>query len=347
MFADLNGRLFMTAQDPNHGYEPWLSDGTEAGTYLIKDIYPGRTASQRRLVRPVALGDSIFTPARLDGTQGEGLWKTDGTEAGTLLVKDVSPGVLSRFDDSLTLLDGTLYFAVSVLTSPGTYELWKSDGTEEGTQAVKTGLGQSSDLLAVDGRGLVFASYDSDQGYELWRSDGTESGSVLVQDIVPGPDHSFPRAFVPLGDRVLFLAIDEIAGDEPWVAHTATLFDRPEQAIEDLKGEVKLLRLPPGIETSLTAFLDAAARDLSANRTVPAILSLEAFGRHLGALSPGKISEASAADLLEFTAEIVSLLEGSLKPAVPFERTPPEIPGSPSNSPVPSDDPVRIIDPGP
>jgi hypothetical protein len=72
-----------------------------------------------------------------------------------------------------------------------------------------------------------------------------------------------------------------------------------------------LLHLPPGVETSLSAMLNAAARHLSAGRTAQAILSLEAFGRYLEALSPGSISEASAADLQQFTAEIVTLLEGS------------------------------------
>jgi ELWxxDGT repeat protein len=253
------------------------------------------------------MGDSAYFPARWDFAHGEGLWKTDGTEAGTLLVKDVNTG-------PLTLFDGNLFFFSSSLAG-----LWKSDGTEAGTEVVKTGLSQSSELLAVDG-GLLFASTDSDHGNELWRSDGTQSGTVHVQDIFPGPDHSIPSAFTPLGDRVLFLANDGVAGEEPWVAHTAILFGRPDRAIEDLKGEVKLLHLPLGIETSLSAILNAAARDLSAHRIIPAILSLEAFGRHLGALSPGKVSEASAADLQQFTAEIVSLLEDSLKPAIPSER---------------------------
>ncbi len=298
LFADLHGRLFMMAQDPNHGHEPWLSDGTETGTYLIKDIFPGRTASHRGFVLPVVRGDSVYFPARWEPAHGEALWKTDGTEAGTLLVKDVDTG-------PLTLFDGNLYF-------PGSLgRLWKSDGTEEGTHVVKAGLDMTADLRAVDG-GIVFASTDGDHGNELWRTDGTESGTVLVQDVFPGSESSIPREFAPLGDRILFLADDEAAGAEPWFARTAILFGRPDHAIEDLKGELKLLRLPVGIETSLSAILDAAARDLSADRTVPAILSLEAFGRYLGALSPGKVSEASAADLQEFTTEIVSLLEGSL-----------------------------------
>jgi len=329
MFTDLHGSLFMIAQDPVHGFEPWLSDGTEAGTYLIKDIFPGRTASHRRFVRPVVLGDSVYFPAQRDPAHGEALWKSDGTEAGTVLVKDVSGG-------SLTLFDGNLFF----FSSTG---LWKSDGTEEGTHVVKTGLAMTADLKAVDG-GLLFASTDSDHGNELWRSDGTESGSVLVQDIFPGPDSSIPGNFTPLGNKILFMADDGAAGPEPWFARTAILFGRPDRAIEDLKGEVKLLRLPRGIETSLSAILNAAAKHLSANQTTQAIVLLETFARYLGSLSPGKVSEASAADLQEFTAEIVGLLEGSLKPAVPSERTAPEIPAIP---PVPGGGPARMTHSGP
>ncbi|MGH7347476.1 MAG: hypothetical protein ACREK4_21395, partial [Candidatus Rokuibacteriota bacterium] len=122
-------------------------------------------------------------------------------------------------------------------------QLWKSDGTEEGTLVVKTGLNQSSGgssgLLAVDG-GLVFAATGSDHGNELWRSDGTQSGTVVVQDIFPGPDSSIPRAFAPLGGRVLFLANDGISGEEPFFARTAILFGRPDLALADLKGEVRL-----------------------------------------------------------------------------------------------------------
>jgi len=106
------------------------------------------------------------------------------------------------------------------------------------------------------------------------------------------------------------------------------------------EGTIGFYRFP----VHLSAILNAAARHLSANRTTQAILTLEAFGRYLGVLSPGKVSEASAADLQEFTAEIVGLLEGSLRPAVPSERTAPEIPAIP---PVPGGGPARMTHSGP
>jgi ELWxxDGT repeat protein len=37
-----------------------------------------------------------------DGVSGEELWKTDGTDAGTVLVKDINPGAGGSGPDRLT-----------------------------------------------------------------------------------------------------------------------------------------------------------------------------------------------------------------------------------------------------
>ncbi|NIP52547.1 MAG: hypothetical protein GWN61_15505, partial [candidate division Zixibacteria bacterium] len=38
---NVNGTLFFAASDGIHGYELWKSDGTAAGTVMVKDINPG------------------------------------------------------------------------------------------------------------------------------------------------------------------------------------------------------------------------------------------------------------------------------------------------------------------
>ena len=124
-----------------HGRELWKSDGTAAGTVMVKDIRPGTrmwvrhrlgaltdvegtlyfaandgatrsgTLEERRdrgrdrhgeghharLQRAHRHGTSPIVGGTLyfaadDGTHGDELWKSDGTEAGTVMVKDIDPG---------------------------------------------------------------------------------------------------------------------------------------------------------------------------------------------------------------------------------------------------------------
>ena len=42
--TNVNGTLFFAADDGTNGCELWKSDGTAAGTVLVKDIRPGITA---------------------------------------------------------------------------------------------------------------------------------------------------------------------------------------------------------------------------------------------------------------------------------------------------------------
>ena len=177
--------LFFSADDGTHGFELWFSDGTAAGTHLVKDINPGIDASGHPNL--TAFDGKLYFVTD-DGTHGDELWKSDGTASGTFMVDDIDPGSDSSSPNYLTVVGGTLFFSANDGTT-GT-ELWESDGTTAGTHIVKDinpgPQGSSPSALTAVGGELFFVANDGTHGYELWKSDGTAAGTVLVSDINPG-----------------------------------------------------------------------------------------------------------------------------------------------------------------
>lgn len=208
-----SGTLFLRADDGEHGSELWKSDGTAAGTVLVKDILPGSNGSYAYPGSLTEVGGTLFFMA-YDEQHGVELWKSDGTAEGTLLVRDIRPGSKSSappslgIDCLLTDVDGIAYFRVD--DGEHGFELWKSDGTAAGTVLVKDILPGSDGsypwkLTAVE-ETLFF-----DVGGELWKSDGTEGGTVLVKDVEP-------QSLTDFDGRLFFTAADPQHGRELWTS---------------------------------------------------------------------------------------------------------------------------------
>lgn len=134
--AVANNILFFCGQNQENGQELWKTDGTEAGTKLVKDIFPGPSSAivSGLYGNMVGLNNSLYFIAN-DGVHGTELWKTDGTEAGTSLLKDITPGAQSSYIVSLTKVGNKLAFLLYD-NSARKYVIWQSDGTIEGTFAV-------------------------------------------------------------------------------------------------------------------------------------------------------------------------------------------------------------------
>jgi ELWxxDGT repeat protein len=227
-----NNKLYFTANDSTHGFEPWYTDGTTAGTQMLKDIVTGINGYYWPF---------HFTPynnklyfAAYDPTNGTEFWSTNGTSAGTLMVKDIKPGTGSSFG-----VDGGIFISHTIgigntklffFADDGVhgYELWKSDGTSAGTTMVKDVLpGHSSSNIPDFGWEfgfynnsvfLLFTANDSVHGWELWKTDGTTAGTTIVYDINPDPNEmgAFCQNYTSYHGKIYFIADDGTNGTELW-----------------------------------------------------------------------------------------------------------------------------------
>lgn len=234
-WADVGGAHLFMATDWDHGQEVWRTDGTAAGTQLVKDVNPDLTAFSIAL-RPVD-GKAIFLTSvpgglRLYGTDGTDagtvplsseigfqgdqksagdfvylatnhqLWWTDGTPAGTFPVADTSLNVFGE-SQGYAQSGSKLYFMGA------DQEPWVSDGTLAGTHQLADpypdrGTGAYGFAVAGDGS-VYFLTGGSTGGPELWRTDGTAAGTTFLKAITPPAGNSDTTYLFRAGpDRIAF-----------------------------------------------------------------------------------------------------------------------------------------------
>ena len=193
----------------------WRTDGTPAGTELI----PLDKVENIQSLTP--FGDLLLFSGSALAT-GQELWASDGTVAGTFLVRDVNPsterGRNSSSPSNFFRAGDELYFITRTGFLSNIMSLWRTDGTPDGTRHVVTPEDFfSSDIadLAVVGEGIAFSAFNFRRyGAELWMVD--PAGRALVKDIVRGQEGSSPHSFVAVDETLLFSADDGMHGQELW-----------------------------------------------------------------------------------------------------------------------------------
>lgn len=212
--------LFFVANDGSTGYELWKSDGTGAGTSRVADIRIGTTSSHPQFL--TAIGNTLFFSVDYWPGPGVdssfGLWKSDGTSAGTTRVAGTSLGAGASLVRHLTAVGNTLFFVV-YNGSIGN-ELWRSDGTSLGTFLVRdfntniSAFSDQSSFTAI-GNTLFFTANDGSR-HEIWRSDGTSNGTSRVTDISLSSSGYIPHNLTTVGDTLFFTFNDGSSGNELW-----------------------------------------------------------------------------------------------------------------------------------
>ncbi|MCA8974102.1 MAG: hypothetical protein KDC98_05235, partial [Planctomycetes bacterium] len=198
--------LYFSARDVGAaaGWEPWVTDGTPAGTHMVQDIWPGSPTS--------GAGDFAYDGTQWtyfsahDGVHGYELWRTDLTT--TQLVSDIQPG----FTDSSPVVLGFrgIYCLFAAVHTPNSFELFSSSGNSSQLVAdIRDEAGGSSHPEAitplVDGRFVCTATHPA-TGREPHGSNGQPGSGQLLVDTVGGTTSgtSYTTAATAAGDHVFF-----------------------------------------------------------------------------------------------------------------------------------------------
>lgn len=258
----MGGKAYMTVnegyQNDGNGKQLFVSDGTEAGTHIVKLLVKNKA---QPTIFAVDNGSVIFNTGTPIGNGA--LYKTDGTAAGTLplfiggftqpaafkdagdvtvfaasgeggaelwsvngttvatRVKDINPGETGSAPANLESFGGKVYFKAG--TPAAGDELWRTDGTEAGTELMHEFWadaegGNPNSFVATDSA-LYFVANSQEFGQELYRTDGTTV--TLADDTAEGTTGSYPSGLKAWGDKLIYTGGGGTYGAEPWLATPA------------------------------------------------------------------------------------------------------------------------------
>ncbi len=200
-FTKFNGKVYFAADKDETGTELWVSDGTQSGTQIVKDIEPGVNSSTNVYNFKIQiLNNQLYFIVK------QHLWVSDGTTNGTQPLLD---------DDQTEIVD------ISELTKQGNYlffngnstsfgnEPYISDGTVSGTSLlsdIATGpAGSYPREFTLIGDDLYVAATKEIFDSELYKININTKVATLVKNINVITSSS-PRRFVAIDNLLYFIA---------------------------------------------------------------------------------------------------------------------------------------------
>lgn len=193
--TSLGESFAMAVTDAAHGVEPWLSDGSAAGTHLVADVDDVASGNPSNLTD---INGQLYFRSN-DPVFGGEPFRTRGTPATTHLVADIQPGLASSNPFGFFPIETGAVFSAQ----GGDGRPWRTDAETGGAVPV-----ESAPVM-----GLSFAFdgfvYGQTVNNVLWRTDGFSSNQVAG---------SLYYALSPLGSNLLLGGFAPTTGDAIFVS---------------------------------------------------------------------------------------------------------------------------------
>ena len=179
----------------------WKSDGSPAGTVRVRK-FTDQSSTYMSCNLTNVNGKLFLTVGYPNGygIRVNGLWKSDGTEAGTAQVVSIDTSDSTR--SCLTNVNGTLYF---FNLNDQFVQLWKTDGaTTQMVLDIAKAANTSGNYVycnyLTNINGTLYFAVSNQGKFELWKSNGTEVGTYKVA----GFDSDITEMMAAADDRIFF-----------------------------------------------------------------------------------------------------------------------------------------------
>lgn len=201
------GELYFSGQHASLGDELWATNGTVAGTRLVKDINTGSGSSSPGDSSDMWMTEfagELYFSAYTDAYGETYLYKTDGTTAGTVLAEELySPN--DDIEDYAVELNGKMYFE-----SDDVFYVYDGTTATELTDVNGDICYNYCAAAVVFDSHVFFVNYDGTNN-SVWVTDGTVAGTYEVTNF--GDEYAIADesdfSLVQVGSRLLFNVSDE------------------------------------------------------------------------------------------------------------------------------------------
>lgn len=165
----------------NDGWELWKTTGSNASTVQVKDINPGG-ASGVLSVYSVAnaghIGNTLYFSAN-DGVTGYQLWKSDGTDTGTVRISNLPNGVDQN--GAFPVVNGKV-----LVNNYASEFFWQYDPVtdifDESSYPSRIYFNSYAGKYIISGNEMFYADKDSVFGCEIFYADGNSGTSPFFME---------------------------------------------------------------------------------------------------------------------------------------------------------------------